>query len=115
MRCNPRRWSRPRCAERQHGGSRESKILFVRITSICPVVPIVPVAEPHAGQDDELLEPRSDLRMGIGSRDAKMRTGSLTPARCRVAARLPTVGGRCPPADAPRPMPTFDEAVSLAC
>jgi hypothetical protein len=39
-----------------------------------------------------------------------MRTVSLTPARCRVAARLPTVGGRCP-----GPRPTFDEAVSLAC
>jgi len=29
-----------------------------------------------------------------------MRTGSLTPARCCVAARLPTGGGRCPRADA---------------
>jgi hypothetical protein len=39
-----------------------------------------------------------------------MRTGSLTPARCRVAARLPQSA-----ADAPGPTPTFDEALSLAC
>jgi hypothetical protein len=29
------------------------------------------MAERHAGQDDELLEPGSDLRMGIADRDAK--------------------------------------------
>jgi len=28
----------------------------------------VPVAERHAGQDDELLEPDGDPRMGIGDR-----------------------------------------------
>jgi hypothetical protein len=28
-----------------------------------------PDRQRHAGQDDELLEPGSDLRMGIGDRD----------------------------------------------
>ena len=36
-----------------------------------------PIAERHAGQDDELLERGSDLRMGIGVRDRPFSPGSL--------------------------------------
>jgi hypothetical protein len=37
-------------------------------TVVLPALITVPKAERHAGQDDEVFEPRSDLRMGIGYR-----------------------------------------------
>jgi hypothetical protein len=53
--------------------------------------PIIPLAERRAGQDDELLEPDSDLRMGIGPWHTGLPVSSLT-IGARHELPVPVVG-----------------------
>jgi hypothetical protein len=59
----------------------------------CPVVPTVPVPELHSGQHDELLEPGSDRRMGIGHRTRAHSTRLKRTSYGRAIAPYPQRSG----------------------
>jgi len=53
------------------------------------------MAERHAGQDDELLEPDGDLRMGMGNWDTKLSARTVWENLCACEPRA-MLGSRSP-------------------